>query len=70
LRPATGLTARRELPLYVVRPKTPLVEDIFCFDPATSKTLKEHGIADCLELLEHKSFITQNDQRRWSGQVD
>lgn len=70
LRPWTTSTPRRELPLMVVRPKTPLVEDVLCFDPKRAKRLKEHGVADCLELLEHKSFITHNDLRRWNEEIE
>jgi len=71
LRPENTSTPRRELPLLVVRPKTPLVvEDLLSFDPEVSKRLKEHGTADCLELLEHKSFITHNDLRRWNTAIE
>lgn len=70
LKPWNTSTPRRELPLMVVRPKTPLLEDVLCFDPKNSKRIKEHGVADCLEFLEHKNFITSNDLRRWNEEID
>jgi hypothetical protein len=70
LRPASTLTPRCELPLLIVRPKTPLVEDVLSFDPDQSRILKLHGIADCLELLEHKNLITHNNHRRWSLEIE
>lgn len=71
LQPESTSTPRRELPLLVVQPKTPLViKDLLSFDPPASKVLKEHGTADCLALFQDKNFITQNDCRRWSAEIE
>ncbi len=71
LHPESTFTPRLDLPLMVVRPKTPLVvKDLLCFEPSVSKTLKEHGYLDCLDLLKQQNFITPGDCQRWSGQIE
>ncbi|MDE2341963.1 MAG: patatin-like phospholipase family protein [Betaproteobacteria bacterium] len=70
LRGTSSATARLVLPLLIVRPSAPLVKDILHFNPTNAKRLKEQGIADCLTCLEHKSFITHNDLRRWNEELE
>ena len=70
LRATDTATPRRDLPLIIVRPSTPLVDDILHFDPKTSKRLMEHGIEDCLSRLQIKDFITHNDCRRWNNEIE
>jgi Patatin-like phospholipase len=63
-------TRRCHLPLMVVRPATPLLEDILHFDPAAARRLKEHGVADYLTLLANKDHISVPNQRRWIEEID
>jgi hypothetical protein len=70
LRSTNTVTKRQQLPLMVVQPSSPLVDDILRFDPKDSTKLKRHGVDDCLKLLRHKDFITHNDYTRWLEAID
>lgn len=63
-------TPRCHLPLMVVRPATPLLDDILHFDPADAKRLRRHGVADCLTLLASKDHISVHNQRRWTEEIE
>ena len=70
LRATSTSTPRRHLPLMIVQPNSQLVENILEFNPEASKELKEHGVEACLTLLMHKDFISHNDLRRWSNEIE
>ena len=56
--------------MMIVRPSTPLVDDILHFYPKTSKRLKEHGVQCCHSLSLNKDFINHNDCRRWNKEIE
>ncbi|MCK9213196.1 MAG: patatin-like phospholipase family protein [Rhodoferax sp.] len=70
LRATSTSTPRCHLPLIVVRPTTPLLDDILHFAPATAKRLRRHGVADCFAVLENKNHITAHNQRRWTEEIE
>lgn len=63
-------TPRCHLPLMVVRPTTPLIDDILHFHPVNAQRLKLQGVADCLNLLAHRDYITPHNQRRWTEEIE
>lgn len=70
LRATSTSTPRCHLPLMVVRPATPLLDDILHFDPADAKRLRRHGVADCLSILTSEKSITPVMQHRWNEEID
>ena len=69
LRDEAGVAAKMELPLYQIRPSSPLIDDVMRFEPETSKRLKHQGIEDCFKMLVAKDSITQGDYARWVEEI-
>lgn len=69
LREEGGVAAKMELPLCQIRPSTPLLDDVLCFDPEAAKRLKHQGVEDCLKALIAQSDITRNDYERWVDEI-
>lgn len=63
-------TPRCHLPLMVVRPTTPLIDDILHFDPVNAQRLKLQGVADCLSLLANRNYITPYNHHRWTEEIE
>ena len=66
----TASTKKCTLPIYVVRPKHQLIDDILDFNPKKSNQIRMVGIADCLDLLMQRNDITHNNHRQWSEELD
>lgn len=69
MRDDASVAAKMELPLYQIRPSSPLLDDVLCFEPESAKRLKHQGIEDCLKALEAKADITRNDYVRWVEEI-
>ena len=70
MRVTSTSTPRCYLPLMVVRPTTPLLNDILNFDPVVAEDLKRRGAADCLSRLQAMKLISPHDERRWNEEID
>lgn len=70
LRDVPGVAAKMELPLYDIRPSSPLLDDVLKFDPKNAKRLKHQGVEDCLKMLVQRSDITHGDYQRWVEEID
>ena len=69
LRDDAGVAAKMELPLYRIRPSSPLIDDVMRFEPKTAKRLKRQGIEDCFKMLVATASITQGDYDRWVEEI-
>lgn len=63
-------TPRCHLPLILVRPTTQLLDDILHFDPIAAKKLKLQGVADCLNVLANKNYISIHNQHKWTEEIE
>lgn len=64
-----GASAKTELPLYEIRPSSPLLDDVLNFDPKLAQRLKHQGVGDCLKLLVERSDIPSESYQRWVDDI-
>lgn len=66
---STAATSRLDIDALVIRPSSPLLENILEFDPSMAKELKNRGVADCLSTLYHRNLISSEEHRQWVEEI-